>query len=178
MAMPRRQKMEIAFLIDKPDKSEEKTGETERGSFFTPCDSWSSTAPNLGSYLDPTQQKSDNSAYLGQSRCTVAPVQKMLLVDQVSIDRKFTKSAAGLHMPAGSGDGMPAPRHDNETYGSPISNIRPCRYDQIGPLRSKTCDLPPKMPRVRPSYNLEQKFFIMHRRIFKVLPWCEIEDEF
>jgi hypothetical protein len=56
-------------------------------------------------------------------------------------------------------------------YGHRCHNHHPQVYN--------TGDIPKREPRsARPSYNEEQKFFVMYYRIVKRLSWPEIEDKF
>jgi hypothetical protein len=71
--------------------------------------------------------------------------------------------------------GFPIP---SSSHGHPGSHChRRCHNRPI-----RTCKLagaPAREPRLaRPSYNEEQKFFIMHHRIVKKLSWPEVENEF
>lgn len=75
-------------------------------------------------------------------------------------------------------DMMPSCLQD-QTIRKKFGNNERFRYHEFCFSPSGTARLPSKLTRpARPSYDPEQKFFIMYYRIVKKLPWFEIEQEY
>jgi hypothetical protein len=82
--------------------------------------------------------------------------------DPISLSNDLSTS---FHQPPSSVD------RSESYYGHRCHNRHPQVYN--------TGDIPKREPRsARPSYNEEQKFFIVYYRMVKQLSWSEIEDKF
>lgn len=148
-------KMQIAYLINEPDYQEHDMERFRK------------------TYLETTRRVSEDTAlkplygsdHRDQSSCGHASAPPdVTSLDGVKKGRVYATTSAAADVTCSS--------LQDRTVRKTIWN-----NDRLSPSITSQSPSKPTRP-ARPSYNPEQKFFIMYCRITKKLPWIEIKREY
>jgi hypothetical protein len=186
--------MTIAFLLDGYDNTESIDHEATRNY----CDSASTPAQvpvaHPSPWIPPCDQtklakamfdtSSSQTGFPHYSSGQYPPQARSLesVSDTVSLSSgrasSSGKESCGYYSSNPSSDLATVFYKPSSNAGDPDPHHHHCYYNYTTRI-CKSTEASTRQPRsARPSYNEEQKFFIMHHRIVQKLSWPEIEDEF